>query len=178
MAKPGELTEKQKIFCREYILDWNATRAAKVAGYSESTAYSIGSENLSKPEIQSYITEIQKDLEKIAGISRLRVLQEIEKVAFSSIAHLHLTWVTRKEFDELTHDQKAAIQQIETQVKTLFTEAGDKYEVEFIKVKLYDKLKAMDTLNRMLGYNAAEKMEHVIKEQQVVKIGGQEIPFD
>jgi phage terminase small subunit len=62
----SDLTEKQKIFCREYIYDWNATRAAKVAGYSEDTAYSIGWENLKKPEIQAYITEIQKDLEKTA----------------------------------------------------------------------------------------------------------------
>jgi phage terminase small subunit len=74
------LTPKQKIFCEEYIVDWNATRAAKVAGYSEKTAYSIGSENLSKPEIQAYIEEIQKDLQKIAGVSRLSTLRELDKV--------------------------------------------------------------------------------------------------
>jgi phage terminase small subunit len=133
---------------------------------------------LTKPLIQSFLTEIQKDLEKIAGISRLRVVQELERIAFSSIAHLHLTWVTRKEFEDLTSDQKASIQQIETQTKTLFTETGDKFEVEFVKIKLYDKMKAMDTLNRMLGYNAAEKVEHAFVESQIVKIGGQEIPFD
>jgi phage terminase small subunit len=65
-----ELTEKQKIFCREYIFDWNGTRAAKAAGYSENTAAVIASENLNKPNIKAYIEEIQKDLEKIAGISR------------------------------------------------------------------------------------------------------------
>lgn len=177
MAKPGELTEKQKIFCREYILDWNATRAAKAAGYSESTAYSIGSENLTKPEIQSYLTEIQKDLEKIAGISRLRIVQELEKIAFSSIAHLHLTWVTRKEFEELTDNQKAAIQQIETQTKTLFTETGNKFEVEFVKIKLHDKLKAVDTLNKMLGYCEPDKLKVEFPAEQVFKIGGSTITF-
>jgi phage terminase small subunit len=52
-APPMELTEKQKIFCREYIFDWNGTRAAKVAGYSENTAAVIASENLTKPYIQA-----------------------------------------------------------------------------------------------------------------------------
>ena len=46
-----ELTEKQKIFCREYVIDWNASRAAREAGYSENTAGEIGHENLKKPQI-------------------------------------------------------------------------------------------------------------------------------
>ena len=45
------LTARQERFCREYIIDYNATKAAVRAGYSEKTAYSIGSENLKKPEI-------------------------------------------------------------------------------------------------------------------------------
>ena len=46
------MTEKQKLFCEEYLIDLNATQAALRAGYSEKTAYSIGNENLKKPEIQ------------------------------------------------------------------------------------------------------------------------------
>ena len=49
------MTEKQKIFCDEYLIDLNATRAAIRAGYSKKTAYAIGNENLNKPEIQEYI---------------------------------------------------------------------------------------------------------------------------
>lgn len=49
------LTEKQKRFCDEYLIDCNATRAAIRAGYSERTAYSIGAENLGKPELKAYI---------------------------------------------------------------------------------------------------------------------------
>lgn len=40
------MTEKQKLFCEEYLIDLNATQAALRAGYSEKTAYSIGNENL------------------------------------------------------------------------------------------------------------------------------------
>ena len=49
------LTQKQKIFCEEYIKTTNATKAAKAAGYSEKTAYCTGHENLKKPEISAYI---------------------------------------------------------------------------------------------------------------------------
>jgi phage terminase small subunit len=51
------LNERQKAFADYYIQTGNATEAAIKAGYSEKTAYSIGNENLKKPEISSYIGE-------------------------------------------------------------------------------------------------------------------------
>jgi phage terminase small subunit len=157
------LTEKQKIFCREYIYDWNATRAAKTAGYSEDTAGAIGWENLKKPEIQAYITEIQKDLEKVAGISRLRIIQEHINIINTSIAHLHNTWIERKEFDKLTAEQKSAIAELSYQTRTekdfSTNPDGDVVQIDYVKIKLYDRQKSMDSLTKMLGYNEAEKLE-------------------
>lgn len=49
------LTAKRRAFIEEYLTDFNATRAAKAAGYSEHSAYSIGSENLRIPEIKAEI---------------------------------------------------------------------------------------------------------------------------
>lgn len=49
------LTDKQRLFCEEYLIDLNATQAAIRAGYSEKTARKIGSENLTKPDIRAYI---------------------------------------------------------------------------------------------------------------------------
>lgn len=65
----SKLTPKQKKFCDEYIKSGNAKDAAKKAGYSPRTAYSIGNENLKKPELKSYIEKQMKQLEseKIAG---------------------------------------------------------------------------------------------------------------
>lgn len=51
------LTDKQKRFCDEYVIDFNATQAAIRAGYSKKTAGQTGSENLKKPEIEKYIRE-------------------------------------------------------------------------------------------------------------------------
>ena len=55
------LSLKQQRFCEYYVELANATEAAKRAGYSEKTAYSIGTENLKKPEIQKYIEELTAD---------------------------------------------------------------------------------------------------------------------
>lgn len=46
------LTDKQEMFCREYLIDLNATQAAIRAGYSEKTAPTIACENLIKPNVQ------------------------------------------------------------------------------------------------------------------------------
>lgn len=63
------MTEKQKRFCDEYLTDLNATQAAVRAGYSKKTAYSIGEENLRKPEIKEYIEKrmAEKESQLIAN---------------------------------------------------------------------------------------------------------------
>ena len=54
------MTPKQERFVEEYLVDLNATQAAIRAGYSEKTAYSIGEENLRKPEIREAVA-VAKD---------------------------------------------------------------------------------------------------------------------
>jgi phage terminase small subunit len=91
------------------------------------------------------------------------VIREHEKLAFSSIAHLHNTWITRKDFEELGEDQKACIAEISTQIKKINVvrqgEPEQDIEVEFVKIKLYDKQKSLDAINRMLGYDMPTKHE-------------------
>jgi len=171
LAEELELTEKQKEFCREYVFDWNASRAYKVAYPNikdDNTARACSSRLLTNDNVKAYIEDIQKDLEKMAGISRLRVMNEHIKMAFSSIAHLHNTWLERKEFESLTEEQKACIAEIDTktQKKTEWEwdeEEGKKvpsiYDVEYIRIKLYDKQKALDAISKMLGYDAPSKLD-------------------
>lgn len=75
-----KLTEKQKIFCDEYIISLNATQAAIKAGYAEKTAYAIGAENLRKPKIQSYISERMKQKESSLIATQDEVLQYLTSV--------------------------------------------------------------------------------------------------
>ncbi len=157
-----ELNEAQKVFCQEYIFDWNGSRAYRIAYPSEKTDETIranASRLLTKANVKAYIDDIQSDLEKTAGMSRLRVLREHEKIAFSNIAHLHETWVTRKEFDKLTDEQKACIMEIQTQTRMEVADDGTTAQVDFIKIKLYDKHKSLESIAKMLGYNEPDKMD-------------------
>lgn len=62
------LRQRQKAFVQYYIANgFNATRAAISAGYSRKTAYSIGHENLSKPEIRSFMEQTMKEMMDEAG---------------------------------------------------------------------------------------------------------------
>lgn len=158
-ADENILTEKQKAFCREYCTDWNGTQAAIRAGYSVDSARQIATTMLSKVYIQKYIESIKNNLEELCGISRKRVMDEHIKLAFSSIAHLHNTWITRKEFEELTEDQKSCIAEITTQKRTIGTGEAAIAEIDFVKIKLYDKQKALDSISKMLGYDAPVKTE-------------------
>ena len=85
--KAGEvlpkLTEKQKRFCEEYLIDFNATQAALRAGYSQKTAYSIGDENLRKPEIQSEIQTLIRKRSERTGINADIVIKELVKIALA-----------------------------------------------------------------------------------------------
>ena len=78
-----KLTEKQKRFCEEYLIDFNATQAALRAGYSQKTAYSIGDENLRKPEIQSEIQSLIKKRSERTGINADIVIKELVKIALA-----------------------------------------------------------------------------------------------
>lgn len=80
------LTEKQKAFVQEYLVDLNATAAAKRAGYSEKTAYSVGNENLTKPEISKAIQKAMQERQERTQVTQDMVVQEISKVAFKDAA--------------------------------------------------------------------------------------------
>lgn len=89
------LTQKQRIFCEEYIKTTNATKAAIAAGYSEKTARSIGSENLTKPDISAYIKDRLNEInrEQIASTDEVlrfftSVMRGMEKDQFGLDASL------------------------------------------------------------------------------------------
>lgn len=79
----SKLTDKQKIFCKEYIIDFNATRAAEAAGYSKKYARHQGSENLAKLDIQEEIKRLTKGRNERLEVTADRVVQELAKIGFN-----------------------------------------------------------------------------------------------
>ena len=74
------LTEKQKRFCDEYLVDLNGTQAAIRAGYSEKTAKQIAQQNLTKLDIQEYIKKRMAEKEDALIAKQNEVLQTLTRV--------------------------------------------------------------------------------------------------
>lgn len=135
------LRGKQRAFVEEYVKDFNATAAAKRAGYSEKTAYSIADEILKKPEVQQAISELQEQRSKELKISADTVIKEIAELGFSNILDfVRWTSQTVELIDSNTLDRRkaAAISEIS------MTAHG-------VKIKLHSKLDALDKLAKHLG---------------------------
>lgn len=80
------LNPKQTRFVAEYLIDSNATQAAIRAGYSKRTAYSIGAENLKKPEIAAAIASATAMVADRLDITAEKVLRDIEDVRVKATA--------------------------------------------------------------------------------------------
>ncbi len=69
------LTPKQQLFVAEYLVNLNATQAAVRAGYSKKTAYSVGHENLKKPEVAAAIQEAMEARSERTGVTQDQVIE-------------------------------------------------------------------------------------------------------
>jgi len=157
------LTPKQVIFCHQYIIDWNGTRsykAAYVGCKKDSSARANASILLTNTNICKYIDLIKDDFEVESGITKLRQLNELSKLAYTSIEMIHDDWIDLKNWEEIKKDNPfilAAVESIDT--KTEERTIGDDcdLEVKYVKVKFFSKIQAIAEINKMMGYNAAEK---------------------
>ena len=136
------MTKKQKQFIEEYLIDLNATQAAIRAGYSPDTAKSIGSENLTKPDIKAQIARAMAERSRRTGVNADRVIMELAKIAFVNANDVIDAETATLKPDALPEDT-AAIQSVK--VKT-FGEDGLEREI-----KMADKLKALELLGKHLG---------------------------
>lgn len=136
------MTKKQKRFIEEYLIDLNATQAAIRAGYSPDTAYSIGNENLKKPEIKAHIDKAMAERSKRTGVNADRVVMELAKIAFVNADDV-IDFKTAAVKEGARPEDMAAIQSVK--VKT-FGEDGLEREI-----KMADKIKTLELLGRHLG---------------------------
>lgn len=77
----NELTPKQKKFADNYIESGNATQSAIKAGYSKKTAKSVGSENLTKPDIKTYIEKRMKEIESYKIMDAKEAMELLTRIA-------------------------------------------------------------------------------------------------
>lgn len=75
-----DLTLKQKRFIDEYLIDFNGTRSAIAAGYSEKTAHAIANELLKQPKIKAAIELSQTKLAKSVQITKEALIEDLLKI--------------------------------------------------------------------------------------------------
>lgn len=80
---PYGLNDKQWAFVVAYVAHHNATKAARLAGYSDHTAAKIGSQNLHKAAIAAAIEQIEARRAQVFEITADKVLQELARIAFT-----------------------------------------------------------------------------------------------
>nr|DAI64110.1 MAG TPA: Terminase small subunit [Caudoviricetes sp.] len=159
------LTDKQKRFCDEYLIDLNATQAAIRAGYSPKTAEQTASRLLRNVKVQEYIAKRQKELSRSTEITQERVIKELALIAFSNNAdYAH---VVEKKMqveaggalvDVLDKDGKPVMYRTVEPVLTEELTEEQKRALAVIKkgrdgleVKSCDKVKALELLGKHLG---------------------------
>lgn len=157
-----KLTPKQRIFLNTYLTNgFNATQAAITAGYSKKTAYSIGSENLKKPEI---IEALNRELQCGQVVTR-QILQELHKIATSDIKDfIELDSETgaykQKKLEDIPEGMTSVINDIDGYRKIAESNDGSKVLVtDTFKFKLYDKQKALSDYVKILGLAQPDKLD-------------------
>ena len=166
-SKKGKLTPKRERFCVEYCLDFNITQAAIRAGFSKATAYSIGWELMKNVEIQARIMQLRNAAAQEFNITKESLLSKLMEIADARL-------------EDITDPETGAIlppaqwpQHMKGVVSTLETEelfegrGEDRRQIGFTKkIRTWEKTKAIELINKMLGYNAPDKVAAVTPDGQ------------
>lgn len=148
----NELTEKQKAFVQEYLVDLNAKAAAIRAGYSAKTAAEQGHQQLQKPAVKAAIEKAMELRSLRTQITADMVLQELAKVGFSKLGD----FVEFGPRGVRIKDSKDVDSAVLAEVSETETNAGTNR-----KIKLYDKVRALELIGKHLGM-FIEKHTHEI----------------
>ncbi len=174
--KERPLNLRQQKFVDEYLVDYKGRAAAVRAGYSEESYPML----LSNPRIMAAIEKAQKNHLRRLGLTQERVLEEYLKLAFSDImnfvnvrtervlvghtkdgapiSQIKNTVTFKENFESLPDNVLAAISEISESPS-----AG-------VRIKLHDKLKALDSLAKHLGL--------FVNRVEVTGKGGGPIQYD
>lgn len=149
------MTDKQIKFCEEYIKDLNVTQAALRAGYAEKYAQKEAYKLLVNIGIQERIGELRTAASKRNEITVDRIIAEYATIAFLDPSRIFDEDGNCLPLDQIDKASRRAIARIVTQE----IGSGDNKVGEIKQAITYDKIKALDSLCRVLGFNAPEKKE-------------------
>ncbi len=158
----AELTPRQRRFVDEYLIDLNATAAARRAGYSEKNVHSYGTRLVKLPHVAAAIAAAKSERAARTHVTQDMVIAEYARLAFADIREF-VDWgpdgVVLKPSDELDDEQARCIAEV-TETRT--QHGGSR------RVKLHDKKGALDALARHLGMFADHTAAEAPREFTIV----------
>ena len=156
----NKLTPKQRQFINEYLVDFNATKAAARAGYSAKTAYSQGQRLLKNVEIQEALVQRRQEIFDANDLTPEKVVAELVKVAFASMS-TYTSWgplgVKLVASNELPEGAAAAVAEVTESI------SEKSYNLRF---KLHDKAASLDKILKYLQW----KQETVDLGERISKL--------
>jgi len=154
------MTPKKEKFCREYIIDLNATQAAIRAGYSKKTASSQGERLLRNVEISKRIEELKTEQQDRLQVKADDVIKEMARIALLDVADVIDDDGCLMSIKDIPIDSRKAIASIEVTEEYEGTGKNRKLNGYINKVRFWDKNKALDNLGKHFGiYEVHEKQK-------------------
>jgi len=159
MAKNRGLTDKQRLFCLEYIKDFNATAAYIRAGYSKTGARTSACRLLTNGNIQS---ELKRQKDKRAQRTQItvdRVVQELARIGFGNPKDA-MTWGKRQiedgngnDIGQMPYVDFEDSDKIPDEVAAMIAEVKITNGVSgpTMSMKMHDKLRALEMLSKHVG---------------------------
>jgi len=85
------LTDMERQFCLEYLIDLNRSAAARRAGYSLRSARQLAHKLYRQPRIRAEIDRLMAERARRTEITADRVLRELEQLAFSDVRNFRVS---------------------------------------------------------------------------------------
>lgn len=133
------LSVKRKRFCEEYVKSLNGNEAAILAGYSKKTARNKASNLLARPEVASYLKQLQDEIAKRNEITIDELIRDLVEMKNLDVADLYDEDGLSVDISQLPASFTRCIQEV------IETKSG-------LKIKFYSKLDAIEKLAKHLGF--------------------------
>lgn len=146
----AKLTDKQELFCREYIIDLNAKQAAIRAGYSEKTAAEQGARLLTNVNVQNYIYELKQKRNDRTEVNADYVLNRLVDIDQMDVADILNDDMSLKPLSEWPKCWRQTLQGVDI----IYMASKDDTETLIKKIKWPDKVKNLELLGRHVNVQA------------------------
>jgi phage terminase small subunit len=166
--RPKRARPDRARFATEYLIDLNATEAAKRCGYAEKSAHSQGARLLKTAEIAAIVEKAMADREQRTQIKADDVLRELGVIGFADMRH-YIRFLDdgdiASNWDQMPPEATRAIAEITQEVVYQKNADGDPEPVRKTKFKLHQKTAALNLIAQHLGM-LVQKHEHTGKDGQ------------